>query len=440
VTVDLQDVPVEATGDDDAGAPAGRDAAAERLAAVMSPEAMDALLADAQAAGIAVDGPDGLIQQMIKAVLERALDVEMADHLGYDRGDPAGAGSGNSRNGSTSKTVITTAGQARIDVPRDRAGTFTPKIVPKRTRRLGGTTDMILSLYARGMTTRDIKAHLGEVYGIEVSHETVAKVTEVVLEEIRSWQSRPVDEVYPIVFVDGIRIKVRDDGAVTNKVAHLVVGVDVEGFKHVLGIWMAAAEGSKFWLGVFTELRNRGLRDVLILCCDGLVGLPDAAATIWPDVTVQTCVVHLIRASMKYVAYDKRKALAAAMKPIYAAPSLAAAETAFEAFADTWGEKYPGVVATWQRAWNEFIPFLDFPVEIRRVIYTTNQIESINYRLRKVTKNRGHFPNDDAAIKLLYLALRNMNPERGGDLGTGTYGWKKALNAFAIAFPGRLPL
>lgn len=440
MTVDLQDVPVDATGDDDAGAPAGRDAAAERLAAVMSPEAMDALLADAQAAGIAVDGPDGLIQQMIKAVLERALDVEMADHLGYDRGDPAGAGSGNSRNGFTAKTVITTAGQARIDVPRDRAGTFAPKIVPKRARRLGGTTDMIVSLYARGMTTRDIKAHLGEVYGIEVSHETVAKVTEVVLEEIRSWQSRPVDEVYPIVFVDGIRIKVRDDGAVTNKVAHLVVGVDVEGFKHVLGIWMAAAEGSKFWLGVFTELRNRGLRDVLILCCDGLVGLPDAAATIWPDVTVQTCVVHLIRASMKYVAYDKRKALAAAMKPIYAAPSLAAAETAFEAFADTWGEKYPGVVATWQRAWNEFIPFLDFPVEIRRVIYTTNQIESINYRLRKVTKNRGHFPNDDAAIKLLYLALRNMNPERGGDLGTGTYGWKKALNAFAIAFPGRLPL
>lgn len=441
MTIELQDGPVEVTGNEDPGeVSSGQDAAAERLAAVMSPEAMDALLADAQAAGIAVDGPDGLIQQMIKAVLERALDVEMADHLGYDKGDPAGTGSGNSRNGFTSKTVITTAGQARIDVPRDRNGTFAPTIVPKRVRRLGGTTDMILSLYARGMTTRDIKAHLAEVYGIDVSHETIAKVTEVVVEEIRAWQSRPVDEVYPIVFVDGIRIKVRDDGAVTNKVAHLVVGVDVDGFKHVLGIWMAAAEGAKFWLGVFTELRNRGLRDVLILCCDGLTGLPDAATTIWPDVTVQTCVVHLIRASMKYVAYDKRKALAAAMKPIYAAPSLTAAQTAFEAFAETWGERYPGVVATWRRAWNEFIPFLDFPVEIRKVIYTTNQIESINYRLRKVTKNRGHFPNDDAAIKLLYLALRNMNPERGGDLGTGTYGWKKALNAFAIAFPGRLPL
>ena len=441
MTIELQDGSVVATGDDEAGGqPVGQETAEQRLAALMSPEAMDALLADAEAAGISVDGPDGLIQQMIKAVLERALDVEMADHLGYDRGDAAGAGSGNSRNGFTSKTVITTAGQARIDVPRDRNASFEPKIVPKRTRRLGGTTDMILSLYARGMTTRDIKAHLAEVYGIDVSHETVAKVTEVVVDEIRAWQSRPVDEVFPIVFVDGIRIKVRDDGTVTNKVAHLVVGVDAEGFKHVLGIWMAANEGAKFWLGVFTELRNRGLRDVLILCCDGLTGLPDAAATIWPDVTVQTCVVHLIRASMKYVAYDKRKALAAAMKPIYAAPSLTAAETAFAAFADTWGEKYPGVVATWQRAWNEFIPFLDFPVEIRKVIYTTNQIESINYQLRKVTKNRGHFPNDDAAIKLLYLALRNMNPERGGDLGTGTYGWKKALNAFAIAFPGRLPL
>lgn len=441
MTIELQDGPVVVTGDDEAGVePVGQEAAEQRLAALMSPEAMDALLADAQAAGITVDGPDGLIQQMIKAVLERALDVEMADHLGYDRGDASGAGSGNSRNGFTTKTVITTAGQTRIDVPRDRNASFEPRIVPKRTRRLGGTTDMILSLYARGMTTRDIKAHLAEVYGIDVSHETVAKVTEVVVDEIRAWQSRPVDEVYPIVFVDGIRIKVRDDGMVTNKVAHLVVGVDAEGFKHVLGIWMAASEGAKFWLGVFTELRNRGLRDVLILCCDGLTGLPDAATTIWPDVTVQTCVVHLIRASMKYVAYDKRKALAAAMKPIYAAPSLSAAETAFAAFADAWGEKYPGVVATWQRAWNEFIPFLDFPVEIRKVIYTTNQIESINYQLRKVTKNRGHFPNDDAAIKLLYLALRNMNPERGGDLGTGTYGWKKALNAFAIAFPGRLPL
>jgi putative transposase len=417
-------------------------AAAQRLAELLSPERVDALLADAEASGLAIDGPNGLINQMIKAVLERALDVEMADHLGYDRGDPAGVGSGNSRNGHTSKTVITSAGQTRVEVPRDRNSSFEPQIVPKRRRRLGNTTDMILSLYARGMTTRDIKAHLGEVYGVygvEVSHETVAKVTDVVADEVRAWQARPVDEVYPIVFIDGLRIKVRDGGAVTNKVAHLVVGVDIDGFKHVLGIWMQTSEGAKFWLGVFTELRNRGLRDPLIACCDGLTGLPDAITTIWPDTIVQTCVVHLLRTSLRYVSYDHKKKLAGDLKPIYTAPSLAAAEAAFADFKTVYQAKSPGVIAVWERAWEEFIPFLDFPVPIRKVIYTTNQIESINFQLRKVTKNRGHFPNDDAAIKLLYLALRNINPARGGDLGTGTYGWKQALNAFAIHFPGRLP-
>jgi putative transposase len=347
----------------------------------------------------------------------------------------------NSRNGFTSKTVITSAGQAELAVPRDRNGSFDPQLVPKRKRRLGSTSDMILSLYARGMTTRDIKAHLAEVYGVEVSHETVAKVTDVVVEEVRGWQSRPVDEVYPIVFVDGIRIKVRDSGVVTNKVAHLVVGVDVDGYKHVLGIWLqAGGEGAKFWLNVFTELRNWGLKDALIVCCDGLPGLPDAVEAIWPEALIQTCVVHLLRASLRYVAYDHRKRLAGALKPIYAAPSVAAAEAAFAEFKLSYGEKSPGVIAVWERAWEEFVPFLAFPPQIRKVIYTTNQIESINYQLRKVTKNRGHFPNDDAAIKLLYLALRNINPERGGDLGTSTYGWKQALNAFAIHFPGRLPI
>jgi putative transposase len=416
------------------------EAAAQRLGELLEPQRIDALIADAEAAGVGIDGPDGLINRMIKAVLERGLEVEMADYLGYDRGDPAGAGTGNSRNGFTSKTVITTAGQARIDVPRDRNGGFEPQLVPKRTRRLGSTTDMILSLYARGMTTRDIKAHLGEVYGVEVSHETVSKVTEVVVEEIRVWQARPVDEVYPILFVDGIRIKVRDGGLVTNKVAHLVIGVDIDGFKHVLGLWVQDTEGAKFWLSVFTELRNRGLRDALIVCCDGLPGLPDAVEAIWPHAVVQTCVVHLLRASLRYVAYDQKKRLAGALRPIYSAPSIAAAEQAFIDFKTGFGARSPGVVATWERAWDQFVPFLQFPAEIRKVIYTTNQIESINYQLRKVTKNRGHFPNDDAAIKLLYLALRNMNPERGGDLGTGSYGWKKALNAFAIHFPGRLPL
>lgn len=418
----------------------GEQAATQRLGELLGAERIDALLADADAAGVPIDGPDGLINRMIKAVLERGLEVEMADHLGYERGDPAGAGSGNSRNGFTEKTVITTAGQARIQVPRDREGSFIPRLVPKRARRLGSTSDMILSLYARGMTARDIKAHLAEVYGVEISHETVAKVTDVVVDEVRAWQSRPVDEVYPILFVDGIRIKVRDAGAVTNKVAHLVVGVDVDGFKHVLGIWLQDSEGAKFWLSVFTELRNRGLRDALIVCCDGLVGLPDAIAAVWPDAIVQTCVVHLLRASLRYVAYDQKKKLAAALKPIYLAPSLAAAEAAFADFKAVYGPRSPGVVAIWERAWEQFIPFLRFPVEIRKIMYTTNQIESINYQLRKITKNRGHFPNEDAAIKLLYLALRNMNPERGGDLGTGTYGWKRALNAFTIHFPGRLPL
>jgi putative transposase len=276
---------------------------------------------------------------------------------------------------------------------------------------------------------------------VEVSAETVSKVTDVIVDEVRSWQSRPVDEVYPIVFVDGIRIKVREGGVVTIKVAHLVVGVDVDGYKHVLGIWLqTGGEGAKFWLNVFTELRNRGLKDALIVCCDGLPGLPDAITAIWPDAIIQTCVVHLLRASLRYVAYDQRKRLAGALKPIYGAPTVEAAEAAFAHFKDTYGERSPGVIAVWERAWEEFVPFLAFPPQIRKVIYTTNQIESINYQLRKVTKNRGHFPNDDAAIKLLYLALRNMNPERGGDLGTGTYGWKQALNAFAIHFPGRLPI
>jgi putative transposase len=437
---DMQSGPVEPVGEVGGESVEPAPAGPRRLAEVLGAEQIDALLAEAEESDVGLDGPDGLIGRMVKAVLERALETEMADHLGYERGDPAGVGSPNSRNGFTPKTVITTAGQTRIEVPRDRAGSFEPRIVPKRQRRLGSTSDMILSLYARGMTTRDIKAHLGEVYGVDVSHETVAKVTEVVVEEVRAWQSRPVDEVYPIVFIDAIRIKVKDGGTVTNKAAHLVVGVDLDGFKRVLGIWIQAAEGAKFWLGVLTELRNRGLRDALIVCCDGLSGLPDAVGTVWPDAIVQTCVVHLLRASLRFVAYDQRKKLAGALRPIYNAPSIAAAEAAFADFKTVWAGKHPGIIATWERAWDDFIPFLAFPPEIRKVIYTTNAIESINFQLRKVTKNRGHFPNDDAAIKLLYLALRNMNPERGGELGTGTYGWKKALNAFALHFPGRLPI
>lgn len=324
-------------------------------------------------------------------------------------------------------------------MPRDRNGSFEPRIVPKRTRRLGGTTDMILSLYARGMTTRDIKAHLAEVYGIDVSHETIAKVTEVVIEEIRAWTSRPVDEVFPIVFVDGIRIKVRGDGAATNKIAHLVVGFDVEGFKHVLGIWMATAEGSKFWLGVFTELRNRGLKDAPILCCDGLIGPHDAAATMWPDVNVQTCVVHLIRAPMKYVAYDKRKALAAAMKPIYAAPSLTAAEAVFEAFGDAWGEKYPGVVATWRRGLERVHPVPGPPrLDPPHHLYDEPDRE---HQLPAAQGNQqpGPLPQRRRRDQVALPRATEYDPERDGYLCPGTYGCKEGTERIRHRLPRKAP-
>jgi putative transposase len=377
--------------------------ASRRLAAALDSSVIDALLADAQASGTPVDGVDGLLNQMTKAVLERALAAEMTVELGYERGDPAGAGSGNSRNGYSVKTISTPNGPVAIHVPRDRNGEFEPKIVPKHARRLGQIDEMILSLYSRGMTTRDIEAHLREVYGVSASRDLISTVTDVVADEIEVWRNRPVDEVYPIVYVDGIRIKVRDQGVVTVKVAHLVIGVDVEGRKHALGIWIAEAEGAKFWLSVLTELRNRGLRDILICCCDGLSGLPEAITTAFPRTVVQTCVVHVIRNAMKFVSPADRKKVAAGMRTIYTAPTLQAAELAFAGFEADFGEQYPGAIDVRRRAWNEFIPFLDYPVELRRIVYTTNAIESINFQLRKITKNRGHFPSDEAAMKLLYL-------------------------------------
>jgi putative transposase len=414
--------------------------ASRRLAEAFDPSVIDALLADAQATGTPIDGVDGLLNKMTKAVIERALVAEMTHELGYERGDPAGAGSGNSRNGTSQKTVSTPNGPVTIDVPRDRNGSFEPKIVPKHARRLGQIDEMILSLYARGMTTRDIEAHLREVYGVNASRDLISNVTDVVADEVELWRNRPVDEVYPIVYIDGIRIRVRDKGAVTVKVAHLVIGVDVEGRKHALGVWIAEAEGAKFWLSVLTELRNRELRDILICCCDGLSGLPEAITTAFPQTVVQTCVVHVIRNAMKFVSYSDRKKVAAGMRVIYTAPTLEAAELAFADFEADFGEQYPGAVDVWRRAWNEFIPFLDYPPELRRIVYTTNAIESINFQLRKITKTRGHFPSDGAAMKLLYLGLRNISSKRGGESGTGTGGWTIALNTLAVFFPGRLPL
>lgn len=414
--------------------------ASRRLAEVFDPSMIDGLLADAKITGMRLDGADGLLNQMTKAVIERVLQTEITHELGYERDDPAGVGSGNSRNGSATKTISTVNGPVTLDVPRDRNGTFTPRIVPKRARRLGQIDEMILSLYARGLSTRDIEAHLLEVYGVKASRELISNVTDVVTDEIEIWRNRPVDEVYPIVYVDGLRIKVRDKGAVTVKVAHLVIGVDVEGRKHALGVWIAEAEGAKFWHSVLTQLRNRGLRDVLILCCDGLTGLPEAVTTVLPDTIVQTCVVHVVRNAMKFVSYQDRKKVAAGMRTMYTAPSLEAAEIAFKDLDSEWGRQYPGVIDVWRRAWNEFIPFLDYPAELRRVVYTTNAIESINFQLRKVTKTRGHFPSDEAAMKLLYLGLRNISSKRGGESGTGTWGWKMALNTLVVLFPGRLPL
>lgn len=414
--------------------------AARRLAQALDPSVIDSLLADAHATGTPVDGVDGLLNQMTKAVLERALQGEMSHHLGYERDDPAGAGTGNSRNGASTKTVSTTNGPITIRVPRDRNGEFEPAIVPKRRRRVGQIDELVLSCYARGMSTRDIEAHLLEVYGVSASREMISNITDIVTDEIELWRNRPVDEVYPIVYIDGIRLRIRDKGAVTIKVAHLVVGVDVEGRKHALGVWIAEAEGAKFWHSVLTQLRNRGLRDILIACCDGLAGLPEAITTVFPATVVQTCVVHVIRNAMRFVSYNDRKKITTAMKTIYTAPTVEAAELALKDLDRQWGRQYPGVLDVWQRAWPEFIPFLDYPPELRRVVYTTNAIESINFQLRKITKARGHFPSDEAAMKLLYLGLRNISSHRGGESGTGTHGWKTALNSLVIHFPGRLKL
>jgi putative transposase len=419
------------------------------LRSVLDDAALDQLVAGMRSEGMRLTGPGGFLTEMLKAVLERGLAAELTEHLGYDKHDATGRGSGNSRNGSTPKTVLTEVGPVPIEVPRDRAGTFTPTLVPKGERRLGGLSDVIISLYAGGMTVRDICHHLQRVYGTELSPDTISAVTDAVLEEVKAWQTRPLDEIYPIIYVDALMVKVRDGAHVRNKAAYMVVGVDIDGIKHVLGIWIANTEGAKFWMSVFTELRNRGVRRVLIACCDGLEGLPEAIETIWPYVTVQTCVVHLIRASLRYASYTDRKKLAAALRPIYTAANADAAQTALLELAETpLGRKHKTALAVWERAWDRFIPFLAFPPELRKVIYTTNTIESLNYQMRKIIKNRGHFPTDDAVIKLLWLAIcdiedkraRAREAERGKPPnqrtaparlieGSFTTGWKQALAA-----------
>lgn len=409
-------------------------------------------------AGQALTGDQGLLGGMLKAALERGLDAELTGHVGYERGTPEASQFANSRNGTSPKTVSTQIGDIDLDIPRDRAGTFTPMLVRKGQRRLEGLDGMIISLYAGGMTVRDICHHLASTFGTELSHETISKITDQVAEEVLAWQQRPLEALYPVMYLDAIVVKVRDGGHVRNKAAHLAIGVDMDGVKHVLGIWVQTSEGAKFWAHVCAELANRGVQDVLIVCCDGLSGFPKATAATWPEAIAATCVVHLIRAAMRFVSYKDRKAVAAALKPIYTAATEDAALEALEAFtASPLGQRYPSAVNTFTAAWERFTPFLNFPPQVRRVIYTTNAIESLNYQLRKVTKSRGHFPNDAAVVKLLWLAIcdiedkraRQRIKERGkpaserkapGRLiqGAVTTNWKRALEQLALVYPERI--
>jgi putative transposase len=426
---------------------------------LFSDELLDQLMARVEKDGVALTGRGGFLPELVKAVLERGMDAELTDHLGYERGDPAGHGSGNSRNGTTPKRVGTEIGDIALDQPRDRNSSFSSALVPKGARRLGGLEDMIISLYAGGMTIRDIQHHLAATLGTELSHETISKVTEAVAEEVSAWQSRPLEAFYPVLYLDALVVKIRDGAHVGNRAAHLAVGVDMDGIKHVLGIWIQASEGAKFWASVCSQLANRGLKDVLIVCCDGLSGFPEAIAATWEKATVQTCVVHLIRASMRFVSYTDRKAVAALLRPIYTAPDEDAALAALSAFADcALGRKYPAAVGSWESAWEKFTPFLAFGPALRKVIYTTNSIESLKFQLRKIIKNRGQFPNDAAAIKLLWLAIMNIEDkrarERAKEAGTPKgqprkapgrlveggviQGWKAALGELALIYPDRI--
>lgn len=369
-----------------------------------------------------------------KALIEASLNAELSHHLGYPPGSDKPEALVNHRNGSTSKTVLTGDGKVVIETPRDRAGSFEPLLVPKHARRFTAFDDSIVALYARGLTVREIQGYLTETYGTEVSPQLISTVTDGVLAEVTTWQSRPLEAVYPVVFFDALRVKIREDNVVRNKAVYLALGVRRDGTREILGLWIETTEGAKFWMKVFNDLRSRGVLDILIAVTDGLSGLPQALEAVFPQTTLQTCIVHLIRNSLDYASWKDRKPLAAALRPIYAATSAEAALAALDAFADgEWGRKFPTVVAAWRRAWDQVIPFFTFPPEIRRVIYTTNAIESVNARLRKIIKTRGHFPTDDAASKLIWLALRNIT----ADWGSAAHHWKAAMNQFAILYAER---
>ena len=394
------------------------------------------LVGDAQRLGLSVEGEGGLLAQLTKLVLESALEGEMTAHLGYDKHERV-EGSDNARNGTRSKTVLTKAGPVEIAVPRDRAGSFEPVVVAMRQRRLGAIEDVVLSRSARGLTHGDIAAHLADVYGSEVSKTTISTITDKVLDSMGEWQNRPLDPVYPVVFIDAIHVKVRD-GQVANRPIYVALAVTVEGNRDILGLWAGdGGEGAKYWQQVLTEIKNRGVADVLMLVCDGLKGLPESVGNVWPQTIVQTCVVHLIRGSFRYAARQDWDKLARALRPIYPADTVAAAEDRFLEFTEAWGAKYPAIVRLWENAWPEFVPFLQFDKEIRRIVCTTNAIESVNARIRKAVKARGHFPNEQAALKCVYLAVMALDPT-GKGRARWTQRWKGALNAFEITFDGRL--
>jgi len=395
------------------------------------------LVERARLEGVDLVGPDGLLTGLTKTVLETALEAEMSEHVGYDKHDPAGRNGQNSRNGTRAKTVLTEVGPVEIEVPRDRDGSFDPVIVRKRQRRLDGIDQIVLSLTARGLTTGEVAAHFAEVYGAKVSKDTISRITDKVVEEMSAWQARPLDRVYPVMFVDAIVVKIRD-GQVTNRPVYVAIGVTVNGERDILGLWAGdGSEGAKFWLGVLTEIKNRGVEDVCILVCDGLKGLPDSVTTVWPLATVQACLLHLIRNTFRYASRRDWDAIGKQLRPIYTAPTAAAAGDRFTEFAQAWGGQYPAVVRLWRAAWEEFIPFLDYDVEIRRIICSTNAIESLNARYRRAVRARGHFPTEQAALKCLYLVTRSLDPT-GRGRARWAMRWKPALNAFAITFDGRI--
>jgi putative transposase len=399
----------------------------------ISDEVIDELLAGAGSEEEIV-GPGGLLAQLTKRLVERAMEAELTDHLGYEPHQEPPGGAGNTRNGSTPKTLVTDNGPVRIETPRDRDGSFEPKIVRKRQRRFQGFDDKILALYSRGLSVRDIEAHLEEIYGVKVGRDLISRVTDAVMEDVRAWQQRPLDDVYPVIFLDALVLKIRESGTVQRRACYLALGLTVEGERDVLGVWFQETEGAKFWMQVLTELKQRGVRDILICCVDGLKGFPEAIEAIFPQTVVQTCVVHLIRQSLRYVPRREREQVARDLKPIYTAVDADAAQQALERFDEKWGKRFPVITQAWLNAWEYVIPFLAFPPEVRRVIYTTNAIEALNRQLRKALKTKGHFPNEDAARKLIYLAVTNAVPQ-----WTRCRNWTTALLAFKIHFGDRLP-